>query len=363
MKHKQILPALTGLLFLLAGCTQIAEPTYTIILDKLDEPRGLWLAADGALCVAEAGGLAAGQTLGAEQPTTAHAETGALTCLEANGQRRRLVEHLPYVLYSASGVSVGPTDVAEMDGALYLLTGEGYGELSRTLLRLEPGKSPHIVANFLKFAAAGKPLEYIQPASIAVNPYALIPDPANHRFLVSDGASGQVLAAGLDGKIEVYSPVEGHEVLTGLAWGPDGLPYVASFSQLPHQAGAGAILRLQPNGTAEVVLDNLTTPIDLAFDKAGRLYVLEFIFADTSGDPYREKTGRLLRFTRQGDGWTAAQVLVEKLPYPTALLFGPDERLYISLHGAFSPAQSGVVARFDNLVSQRQGQAPLQYRP
>ncbi len=365
MGRMQLLLAVVGLLFLLPGCTptQTAEPTYKVILDKLDDPRGLWLRADGTLCVAEAGGLAEGQEVG-EKALTLLADTGALTCLDTAGQRERIVEHLPHVLYSGSGESIGPTDVAELDGAFYLLTGEGFEDLSRKLLRLRTSEPPAVVADFLKFAAKDEPLAYVKPASVAANPYAMIPDPANRRFLVTDGASGQVLAAGLDGQIEVYSPLkEGHEVLTGITWGPDGLPYVASFSQLPHAAGQGAIVRLQPNGTAETVLAGLTTPIDLAFDPAGRLYVLEFIYATSTGDPYRNKTGRLLRFVRQGNRWAAGQVLVEDIPYPTSMLFGPNDSLYVSVHGAFSPPHSGVVVRFDGLVSQRQEQPPLQYRP
>jgi DNA-binding beta-propeller fold protein YncE len=218
-----------------------------------------------------------------------------------------------------------------------------------------------MVANFEHIPGQDTSQEYFNPAVATANPYAMVPDPANRRFLVTDGASGRVLAAGLDGRIRVYSPVEGHEVLTGITWGPDGRLYVASFSQLPHRAGAGTILSIRPDGTAAVVVGNLTTPIDLAFDRAGHLYVLEFADGDSLDEPYRNTVGRLLRFVRQGDGWGAGQVLVEALPYPTAMLLGPDGSLYLSIHGAFSPPGSGEVLRFDNLAYWTQAQSPLQY--
>jgi len=355
------------LTLLLTGCqmqgglvkSAIAKPDYTIILDDLNEPRGLWQRADGSLCVAETG-YKVEMTLPDAGPITLPPGTGSLTCVDANGKRERVVEGLPYAHYGASGVSVGPTDVAELDGALYLLTAEGDDQLSRSLLRIEHSKPPQIVANFLYFATAGQPLEYFLPGEITSNPYAMLPDPANRRFLVTDGATGQLLAVGLDGQIQLYSSVEGHEVLTGMTWGPDGLPYVTSFSQLPHQAGAGAVLSIA-NGVAHVVLTGLTTPIDLAFDQAGRLYVLEFVYAGETGDPYRNKTGRLVRFLPQGDQWDTGQLLIEGLPYPTALLINANDQLYISINGAFSPPGSGAVVSFSNLTQQQGGEPPIQY--
>lgn len=349
---------------LMNGCSlggNVAAP-YTVILDRLDEPRGLWLAENGVLCVAEAGRLPEGEVVN-ENRLTVQAETGALTCVNEAGVRARVVDGLPYVLYSASGESVGPADVAEMDGVRYLLTGEGYGGLSRKLLRLESAAAPSVVADFIEFAAQGKPLAYFKPSSIAANPFAMLADPAHGRFLVTDGATGQVLSADLSGKITVYSPAAGHEVLTGIAWGPDRLVYVASFSQLPHAEGAGSILRLHPDGYFETAIAGVTTPIDIAFDRAGRLYVLEFVFAGQAADPYREKSGRLLRFHQEVGEWSAPQVLVEGIPYPTAMLFDAEDRLYMSVWGAFSAPQTGMVVRFDDLFLLPPDQPPLQLRP
>jgi hypothetical protein len=41
--------------------------------------------------------------------------------------------------------------------------------------------------------------------------------------------------------------------------------------------GQGSVLRLRDDGSFDVAADDLTAPIDLAFDSSGRLYVLEFI--------------------------------------------------------------------------------------
>jgi len=332
------------------------------MLDGLNEPRGLWILTDGTLCAAEAGRLSEGQVV-REGPTANRADTGSVSCVDPQGVRRRIIEQLPYVLYNVSGVTTGPADVAEMDGELYLLTGESEGDLARHLLRItDPSTPPDLVADFLAFAIATAEPDFFDEIDIFSNPFAMIPDPANGRFLVTDGATGHVMAAGLDGDIQVFSEVEGHEVLTGITRGPDGRVYVASFSQLPHPTGSRAVLRLSDDGSFIVAADDLTTPIDLAFDSVGRLYVLEFIDGTETGDPYRGKTGRLLRLEPTGDGWAAERVLVQRIPFPTALLIDDKDRIYISVHGAFSAPNSGLVVRFDDLATRTSGGRPIEYK-
>ncbi len=334
---------------------------YEIVLDGLNEPRGVWILTDGTLCVAEAGSLAEGQEV-REGPTANRADTGSVSCVDAAGASERIIEHLPYVLYNVTGVTTGPADVAEMDGELYLLTGEGEGHLARKLVRITDHTTPpEVVADFWEFAVATAQPNLLDEVNIISNPFAMIPDPGNRQMLVTDGATGHVMAAGLDGDIVLFSDVPGHEVLTGIARGRDGLVYVASFSQLPHVTGDGAILRLFPDGSSVVVADNLTTPIDLAFDKSGRLYVLEFIDDTGSSDPYRGRVGRLLRLDPHGDGWASSVVLVQNLPFPTALLIDGHDRIYISVHGAFSGLNTGLVLRFDELATLPSPDLPIDF--
>ena len=345
-------------LLMLAAFGSVASASE-VVLDGLNEPRGLWILADGTLCVAEAGHSAGAREVGVEDafyegPTAILAHTGSVSCVDTKGVRARVIERLPYVRYDPFGVTTGAADIVEMDGALFVLTGEGQGQLAHKLLRIDGSSpAPEVVADFRAFATEATPPGFAD-TTIVSNPFALIEDPPNGRFLVTDGATGQVLAADLDGGIEVFSDVTGHHVLAGIVRGPDGLAYVASFSNLPHEEGEGAVLRVLPDGSSSVVAGGLTTPIDLAFDSSARLYVLEFGDASETGDPYRGKTGRLVRLERDGDGWAGGQVLVLGLPFPTALLIDADDRVYISVHGAFSSAGSGLVVRSTIWRSERQ---------
>ena len=347
---------------LVIGACGPGDTGYTVVLDGLNDPRGLWVLTDGTLCAAEAGRLAEGQEV--REGTTANlARTGSVSCVDDGGTVQRMIEGLPYVFYNVTGLTTGPADVTELDGDLFVLTGEGEGAMARTLLRItDPAAGPDVVADLLAFAIESAQPDFFDEINIISNPFAMIPDPANGRFLVTDGATGQVLAVGLEGHVSVFSDVAGHEVLTGIVWGPDGLAYVASFSQLPHEAGSGTVLRLHPDGSFVIAADNLTTPIDLAFDAAGRLHVLEFIEDRDTGDPYRGKTGRLLRLEPDGDGWILDRVLIEGMPFPTALLIDDQDRIYISVHGAFSSPNAGLVIRFDDLAQLGKSDAPVDYQ-
>ena len=359
VKNRRLL-GLAMAMLLVAGACSTGAAEHREIIDGLNDPRGLWLQGDGTLCVAEAGRLAVGQEA-EEGPTANRADTGSVTCVNPGGRQERIIDRLPYVLYNVTGVTTGPADLAEMAGDLYLLTGESEGILARKILRLTgSGNPPEVVADFLAFAETAEP-DFLDEVIVFSNPYSMIPDPGERRFLVTDGATGWVLAVGLDGRIQVFSEVEGHEVLTGIVGGPDGAPYVTSFSQLPHTTGDGALLRLHPDGTFDVAIVGLTTPIDVAFDSEGRMYVLEFLNGTQTDRPYQGETGRLLRFAPEGEGWGAAQALVEGLPFPTALLIDAEDRIYVSVHGAFSSPKSGVVVRFDHLAERASGQPPLRF--
>ena len=349
-----------ALIVVLSAC-RAGDAQYRAILVGLNEPRGMWLLTDGTLCVAEAGNLADDQAI-REGPTANRSDTGSVSCVDPSGDHRRIAEGLPHVFYNVNGVTTGPADVAEMNGELFLLTGEGEGNLARSLLRLtESGSLPEEVADFLTFAEETAEADFFDEVTIFSNPFSMVPDPENDRMLVTDGATGHVLAVGLDGEIRVFSDVEGHEVLTGIARGPDDAAYVTSFSQLPHIEGDGSVLRLHADGSFDVAADNLTTPIDLAFDSLGRLYVLEFIGDGDVSDPYRGKTGRLVRLEPRGDRWTDQQVLVDGIPFPTALLIDNADHVYVSVHGAFSTSGSGLIAQFDDLATRTLETPPIPF--
>src|SRR4051812_16209772 len=99
-------------LVLLSACIPraVAEPFAT----GLNQPRGMVFDAAGDLLVAEAGVESA-------QPAN---HSGQVLRISPNRQVTTVVDSLPFINLGEHG-DVGATDVAMLNGSLYLLTGEG----------------------------------------------------------------------------------------------------------------------------------------------------------------------------------------------------------------------------------------------
>ena len=78
--------------------------------------------------------------------------------------------------------------------------------------------------------------------------------------------------------------------------------------------------RVRPDGAAELVASGLTSPIDVAFGPDGALHVLEF------ARDYAPSTGRVLRLDANG----TTDVLADGLNYPTSFAIDGSGRAYIT---------------------------------
>lgn len=303
--------------FPLFGCAAQQRP----VAGKLTGPRGLALGPDGALYVAETGTAAAG---------------GRISRIDAQGVRHTVVEGLPYATHAGTE-ETGAAAIAFRRGELYILQGYGSAEQSRALLRAGPNGLEKL-ADFAAFEEQYDP----DGAPGGSNPFAMLYDDTADVFYVSDAGANALLRVRFDGTIETVAVWKDNRVPAGLARGPDGALYVALFSSFPHDAGQGRIDRVWPDGTVQVAVGGLTMPIGVAFDPTGALYVLEFA-SSLQLQPrlgFRPNSGRLLSVTG-----ARQQVLLDRLPYPTALLAAPNGDLFVSISGAFSPPESGAVVR------------------
>lgn len=312
-----------------------------IVFDGLSQPRGI--SVDGSrVCVAEAGAIGP-EGPAREQPGQLEADTGRVLCRERDGSEQQTVlDELPFVYYPDAAVTSGVADVVVDGTDLYVLVGESFGDLARSVVKVHSDGADKLV-DLLDFAESRS----IAGDGLKSNPYSFVLSRDRTEFFIADAATGTLLRAGEDGDVELFSPVPGHEVLTGVTWGPDGDLYVGSFGQLPHPPGSGEVVAVDMEGQHRTVVDGLTMPIDLGFDNRGGLLILEYSSPpdDPGGtDAYRDQAGRLLYRSQPAlDG--ALIVLLDGLERPTGL-FVEDDAVWISLSESEQAPQEGRVERY-----------------
>lgn len=253
-----------------------------------------------------------------------------------DGVLQPILTGLPHMVHGPDE-DVGPSGLAFRRGELYVAQGEGPRPLASALLHRRADGAVEKVVALDTYDELYNP----DGAQIESNPFGLLYAAAVDRFYLTDAAANDLLEIRPDGVAD-HLAVWPNLVPTGLARGPDGALYVALFSPWPHPAGDGAVARVVPGQPAAVAVAGLTTPIGVAFDRAGALYVLEFAsgYRPGRGLGFVPDSGRLLRLRRG-----VPEVVVDRLPFPTALLAEADGSFLVATGGAISPPGAGAVVR------------------
>jgi hypothetical protein len=134
-------------------------------------------------------------------------------------------------------------------------------------------------------------------------------------------------------------------VPTSVVQGPDGAWYVGQLTGFPFVPGAAKIWRIAEGEDPEVYAEGFTNIIELAFDDAGNLFVLEITAGGLLNvNPEDPSTFAGALFKVSPDGTVAEETAVSKhLFTPGGMAFGPDGTLYISNYGLM-PGMGGVIS-------------------
>lgn len=355
-------PAVLGL-GLLAACGGLEEAPrleaglrlepqmVTVVATGLDNPRGVEVAPNGAVLVAEAGlggddcFVVVIPDFGEEEVCTG--PTGAITRVR-DGVATRIVEGLPSIA-ALDGTEVGgPHDVGVLgDGTTFATIGLGPfdrallgpgGALAGHLVRVRASQGSVVpVADLFAYEEANDP----DGAGVDSNPYGVASVPGAR--IVADAGGNSLLrvdATGVVSTLAVFpdvlvdappflglppgTQIPMQAVPTGVARGPDGAYYVGQLTGFPFPVGAAQVFRVVPGQAPTVHAAGFTNIIDVAFGPDGSLYVLEIATHSLlSGDP----TGALHRVRPDG---TVELLLTEPLVFPGGLAVGEDGALYVS---------------------------------
>jgi hypothetical protein len=244
----------------------------------------------------------------------------------------------------------GPVDLGFSGWTGYLLVGNPGGGTG-TREQFGPGagrfgkllkvdlRGIRAVADFPRFEERNNPDRGAgaEPGfEIDSNPNGLL---VRHRSqLVTDAGGNDLLKVDRKGRIKVVAvfpprlvpappgipdlppEIPMQAVPTSVVKGPDGAYYVGQLTGFPFPVGGAKVFRVVPGHRPRVFAGGFTNIIDIAFDKRGRLYVLEIATNGLLSAGENElPVGRLVRVNRDGSRTTLAS---EGLNAPGGFVLG-----------------------------------------
>jgi hypothetical protein len=335
--------AAASVALLSGGGTAAADPSVSVVMSGLDNPRGLAFGPQGALYVAEAGrgdiGEGDGPCFGSGPSQVCYGATGAVSRLW-QGEQTRVATGLPSYA-NAAGRAQGPNDISMLGaGRADVTIGlETDPRLRDQLAKVDPewagfGRVVQVSASGRwRFVADLGPFEENEnpdQRTIDIDPYGLLAIPGAD--IVADAGANDLVRVDANGDVSlvtVLPPVpqatDKNPVPTAVVRGPDGAYYVGQMAGAPFVDGSASIYRLVPGEEPQVYLSGFKAIIDLAFDPDGNLYVLQF----ATGQTGLAGPGELIQVAPDGTRTT----VIAGLDRPTSVAVGPDGALYVTNHG------------------------------
>lgn len=291
-----------------------------VVLDHVDNPRGLFVDSNGALWVAEAGrGGKACLKFGGTR-VACYGRTGKILRIRA-GRVRALADGLASIRFIGFG-TLGADDVAVApNGSVFtaIVTDEGLlsSQVKRRALKSEPGK-------LLRLGAAGKPRVQATVAK-QTHPYGVLA--LSGREYVTDSEKNTLIEVrGHHAHVVFHFPAGyrgADSVPTSLAEGPDGAIYVGELSGEEAGPGHARIWRMVPGQKPQVWATGFSSILGLAFGPDGSLYVCEFSRNFRAHDPH----GDVVRIAPDG---TRTTIGAGQLFHPGGVAVARDGTVYVS---------------------------------
>ena len=335
-----------------------ANSHVTVVAGGLNNPRGVAIAPNGQIFVAEAGSGGAGPCVVGPEGEACLGATGAIARVQP-GKVTRVVTGLPSVAAPDGSGAGGPHKLSfQGQGNLYVTIGLGGNLATRaelgssrlgTLVRVSvaSGKVWRL-ADLAKYEEMNDP----DGAGADSNPYGVLARPGG--VYSTDAGGNDVLFTNRNGRTRTVAvfpdrmveapPFLGlppgtqipmQAVPTGVARGADGALYVSQLTGFPFPVGGSSIWRVRPGHAPEEWATGFTNVVDIAADRKGNLYVVEIakdgllsVFA--GGQP---PFGRLVKVAPDG----TQTVLLDGPDFlaPGGVAVGADGSVYVTAGSIF----------------------------
>jgi len=324
--------------------------TASVFSTGFNNPRGLKFGPDGNLYVAEAGIGGMDSSTGCAQvippvgPYKGSTSGSRISRISWGGGRTTYVDSLPSSI-NALGDILGVADVSFVGNTLYaLLAGAGCSHgvpsIPNGVIKINHDRSWDLIGDLSAFQMSHPvkaPEEddfepdgtWYSMVTVGGDLYAIEP---NHGELDKISKGGDIH------RVIDISASQGHIVPTAIVF-HNGYFYVGNLDVFPI-TGKSNIYKISMAGDIHIVDTGFSTILGVTFDKAGAMYVLE----NTTGNPFPTPgTGDIIRLDPRG----GRKAIVTGLSLPTAMTFGPDEKLYVSNWGFGKGPGGGEVLQVD----------------
>ena len=323
--------------------------TVKVFATGLNNPRGLKFSPNGKLYVAEGGnGGGNGSTIGlCDQvvfpvgPYHGGATGGRISKINWKGQRTTVTDQLPssHANEIIGGDVEGVADVEFINRKLYaLLAGagcsHGVANIPNGVIKVKRNGSWKMIADLSGWIQA-HPVQHPEEADFEPDGtfYSMVN--VEDKLFVLEPNHGDFIKVLTDGNISRVvdiSASQGHIVPTAVTFF-NGNFFIGNLNTFPIAEGSSNIYKVTPSGQINVWATGFTTVLGMAFDKKGRLYILQ----NTTNNAFPTPgTGNIIRLEKSGQ----REIVASGLSLPTAMTFGPDGKLYVSNWG-FGPTAVG----------------------